>query len=65
VTVSRDIEERRHYINGAFFFQMVTFGGNAVITADECIHNWLNEYIKEKKDIIYLSIIIYYKSRKN
>jgi len=49
VTVSKDIEEGRHFINGRFFFQMVTFGDNAVITANESIHDWLKEYIKSKK----------------
>jgi len=49
VTVSKFNEERRHYINGAFFFQMATFGDNAVITANENIHDWLNEYIRNKK----------------
>jgi ribosomal protein S18 acetylase RimI-like enzyme len=49
ITVSRDNEERRHYINGTFFFQMVTFGDNVVITANECIHDWLKEYTKNKK----------------
>jgi hypothetical protein len=49
VTVSRNVEERRHYINRAFFFQMVTFGDNAVITANKHIHDWLYEYIKNRK----------------
>jgi len=49
VTVSRKNENSRHYINGSFFFQMTTFGDNAVITANECIHDWLKDYIKDKK----------------
>jgi len=49
VTVSRNIEEKRHYIDGTFFFQMVTFGDNVVITANEYIHDWLKEYTKDKK----------------
>jgi hypothetical protein len=48
ITVSKNHAEKRHYINGIFFFQMVTFGNNVVITANECIHEWLNEYIKNK-----------------
>jgi len=28
---------------------MATFGGNAVISADERMHDWLNEYIKDKR----------------
>jgi len=49
ITVSENNAEIRHYINGMFFFQMATFGDNAVITADECIHEWLKEYTKDKK----------------
>jgi hypothetical protein len=49
ITVSRNNTEKRHYIDGTFFFQMATFGDNAVITADECMHEWLKEYTKNKK----------------
>ena len=49
VTIQRSHPERRHYIEGTFFFQMVTFGNNAVITANKNIHEWLNEYVKDKK----------------
>jgi hypothetical protein len=49
ITVSKYNEKRRHYIDGTFFFQMVTFGDNIVITANECIHDWLKEYVKDKK----------------
>jgi len=49
VTVSKDVEERRRFINGRFFFQMVTFGDNAVITANESIHDWLKEHVKNIK----------------
>jgi RimJ/RimL family protein N-acetyltransferase len=48
VTVSKNNAGRRHYVNGTFFFQMATFGDNAVITADECMHDWLKEYTKNK-----------------
>ena len=48
ITVSKNNAGRRHYINGSFFFQMVTFGDNAVITANECMHEWLREYTKNK-----------------
>jgi GNAT superfamily N-acetyltransferase len=48
VTITENNVEKRHYIDGTFFFQMVTFGGNVVITADECIHEWLKEYTKDK-----------------
>ena len=49
ITVSADNKNKRHYIDGTFFFQMATFGENAVITADKSIHEWLGEYIKDKK----------------
>jgi len=49
VTVTKDNEEKRRFIDGSFFFQMATFGDNAVITADKCMYNWLKEYIKDKK----------------
>jgi GNAT superfamily N-acetyltransferase len=48
ITVSKDNAEKRHYIDGTFFFQMVTLGDNAVITADECMHEWLKEYTENK-----------------
>ena len=48
ITVSKNNAGRRHYINGTFFFQMATFGDNAVITADECMHEWLEEYTENK-----------------
>ncbi|MCL1929525.1 MAG: GNAT family N-acetyltransferase [Treponema sp.] len=49
ITATKDSEEKRHYINGTFFFKMATFGDNAVITANECIHTWLKDYTKDKK----------------
>jgi len=49
ITSSKNSKEKRHYINGTFFFQMVTFGDNVVITANENIHDWLKEYTKDKK----------------
>jgi hypothetical protein len=49
ITISKNDENRRQYINGTFFFQMVTFGDNVVITANECIHDWLKEYTRGKK----------------
>ena len=48
ITVSKNNANKRHYTDGIPFFQMVTFGDNAVITADECIHEWLKEYISNK-----------------
>jgi GNAT superfamily N-acetyltransferase len=49
ITTSKNNAGKRHYIDGTFFFQMVTFGNNAVITADECLHEWLKEYTENKK----------------
>lgn len=42
-------EKRRMFSEKQFFLQMVTFGNNAVISADERIHSWLHEWIKGKK----------------
>ena len=49
VTTQKNSPQRRQYFDGTFFFQMVTFGDNVIISADECIHEWLNEYVKDKK----------------
>jgi len=48
ITISKNNPEKRHYIDSTFFFQMATFGNNAVITANECIHEWLKEYTNGK-----------------
>lgn len=40
---------RRHYIEGSFFFQMATLGGNAVITADQRLHPFLKEFVTDKE----------------
>ena len=42
-------EKRRKFSEKPFFLQMATFGKNAVISADERIHPWLKEWIKEKE----------------
>jgi len=39
-------EGRRYLIPGLFFFRMITFGGNAVIAADERIRPWLQDYVQ-------------------
>jgi ribosomal protein S18 acetylase RimI-like enzyme len=49
VTLSRNVDGIRHYSDEGFFFQMVTFGTNAVISADERAHEWLREYTKDKE----------------
>lgn len=48
LTVSKNLPGRRQYIKDSFFFKMATFGQNAVISADERLHPFLLEYIKEK-----------------
>ena len=40
-------EGRRRYSPGKPFLQMATLGGNAVITADECLHDFLHGFIKD------------------
>lgn len=39
-------EGRRAYSPEKYFFHMVTTGGNAVITADKCLHSFLLEFMK-------------------
>jgi len=38
----------RHFIDGTFFLKMVTLGSNAVISADNSLHDWLLEFTKDK-----------------
>ncbi len=49
LTISELREGRRIYDRYKYFFSMVTTGNNAVITADESLHPFLSEYIKDKK----------------
>ncbi len=49
LTVSAINEGRRIYSPDKYFFHMVTTGQNAVITADECLHPFLSEYIKSRE----------------
>ncbi|MBR4760693.1 MAG: GNAT family N-acetyltransferase [Lachnospiraceae bacterium] len=42
-------EGRRRFSDQAYFLQMATFGGNAVISANEALHPWLYEWVKDKK----------------
>jgi hypothetical protein len=49
VTVSVLNEGRRRYIPGKWFLQMATVGGNTVITADECLHDFLKSYVKDRE----------------
>lgn len=49
LTVSKIREGRRVYSPDKYFFHMVTLGDNAVVTADECLHPFLSEFIKTKQ----------------
>ena len=42
-------EKRRMFSEKPFFLQMVTFGANAVISADERIHPWLQKWQEGKR----------------
>lgn len=48
LTVSELHEGRRVYSQEKYFFHMVTTGGNAVLTADECLHPFLREFMKDR-----------------
>jgi len=48
LTVSALQEGRRIYSNEKFFFHMVTTGNNAVLTAEECLHPFLKEFMKDR-----------------
>ena len=47
VTVSRLNEGRRSYTREAPFLQMVTTGGNTVVMADERLHGFLREFVRD------------------
>lgn len=49
LTVSKIIEGRRAYSPEKYFFHMVTTGKNAVITADESLHSFLREFMKDRQ----------------
>ncbi|MBQ8409689.1 MAG: GNAT family N-acetyltransferase [Clostridia bacterium] len=48
LTVSVLRDGRRQYTNEKYFFHMVTTGKGAVITADECLHPFLQDFIKDR-----------------
>lgn len=48
LTLSAKNKGRREYSDNAPFFSMVTLGQNAIISADEKLHPFLKEYIKDK-----------------
>ncbi len=47
LTNSEIREGRRIYSQEKYFFHMVTLGKNAIVTADKCMHPFLNEFIKK------------------
>ena len=44
-------EKRRKFSDEIFFLQMATFGKGTVISADNSIHPWLHEWVREKSGI--------------
>jgi GNAT superfamily N-acetyltransferase len=48
ITTIENNNGRRLY-KDEHFFKMVTLGNNAVISSEECIQNWLKNFVKEKK----------------
>lgn len=40
-------EKRRMFSEHPLFFKMVTMGGNAVISADKQMHDWLFRFIRD------------------
>ena len=47
LTLSKYSEKSRAYSDEKPFFHMVTTGGNTVITAEECLHPFLKEFMKK------------------
>lgn len=48
LTLSALREGCRMYSQEKYFFHMVTTGGNAVLTAEECLHPFLQEFMKDR-----------------
>ena len=48
ITLHKNHPDRRLYTEKEFFFQMVTFGNNAVISSDKSMHEWLKNFVKCK-----------------
>lgn len=48
VTQAADLPGRRHYVPGAPFFEMVTLGSGAVITADPKLHPALRKWAQDR-----------------
>lgn len=53
LTVSKFSEKARAYSDEKYFFHMVTTGGNAVITAEECLHPFLREFMKKPGTFLF------------
>lgn len=49
ITAPEELPGRRIYSEQKEFFSMVTLGGNAVISADESMHEWLSKWSAEKR----------------
>ena len=49
ITLSAALPGRRRYAEEPFFFQMASFGENAVLSADERLHPWLREWTRGKQ----------------
>ena len=47
ITLSAANEGRRMYSPKKTFLDMATIGGNTVVTADECLHGFLRDFIKD------------------
>ena len=47
ITFAKLNESRRSYSSGVPFLQMVTTGSNTIIMADECLHDFLNVFVKD------------------
>ena len=56
LTVSELHDGRRVYSPEKYFFHMATMGGNAVVTADECMQDFLKSYIAGKPGIYLFEI---------
>ena len=48
LTISALQEGRRICSKEKYFFHMVTLGGNAVLTAEECLHPFLKDFMKDR-----------------
>ena len=49
LTVSVLQEGGRRYSKEKYFFHMATMGGNAVLTAEQCLHPFLQEFMKNRQ----------------